>query len=507
MTTNDRHPFSRSLRGLCLVASLAIAGAPLACSNVLGIEPDPQVTPPTPGPKVCQGTIQVRIITDASGPVVATSTPIAYATVDYIRKLNSAGGLRGCMIEYQVADNHYDGVATMTILDGWRQSDPTWAQVNTVFIASGTPGVLYAGPSLMQEKKVLIAASYDGTLASPNPTMSDVGYLEVGSDFSVASLTATRQSSGWPFLFFPATDYSTALRLGIRAAWKIAPGKIAMAHDATSAYANDPLYAGKSFVSSLPGMTLGRDLIYPIKVMSPTDDPTAHDNVLAYFTEEIAHVKDNATYVPVTWIWAGNTAQSSTLLGKYIAEAQQMIDSSSDISAATKSSWKLKVMANNWGINEGVPAACGTACNDIYYGLFPVPRYGDLDKSSGMASLIALHDEYSLKEAVPPLAARSMEDFRTVQYVNGYASMFLWQKGMEAAIDFGHSNPTGEDLKRALETFQSVDTGGLTAGPVTFTPTDHRPQSTENIYKIDSTGQLSFINEYSIQLVPTWLGY
>jgi branched-chain amino acid transport system substrate-binding protein len=78
---------------------------------------------------------------------------------------------------------------------------------------------------------------------------------------------------------------------------------------------------------------------------------------------------------------------------------------------------------------------------------------------------------------------------------------------MEVAIDAGHSNPTGEDLKNALETFRSLDTGGLTAGPITFTSTDHRPQSTENIYKIDSAGQLAFVNGYSIQIVPQWLGY
>src|SRR5882757_5357069 len=113
MITKHSPPLSRSLRSLCLVGSLATAGAPLACSNVLGIEPDPRVTPPTPGPKVCQGTMQVRVITDASGPVIATAPPIAYATVAYLRKLNSTGCIRGCIIEYQGAHNHYDVVATM----------------------------------------------------------------------------------------------------------------------------------------------------------------------------------------------------------------------------------------------------------------------------------------------------------------------------------------------------------------------------------------------------------
>jgi branched-chain amino acid transport system substrate-binding protein len=102
---------------------------------------------------------------------------------------------------------------------------------------------------------------------------------------------------------------------------------------------------------------------------------------------------------------------------------------------------------------------------------------------------------------------RTVSEYQDVRYVQGYVNALLWRMAMEAAIDRGHSPPTGHDLKAALEAFTAVDMGGLTAGPLTFTAKDHRPQSSDSIYMLDSNGGFTFVSKYSIELVPDWLGY
>src|SRR5262249_28731766 len=144
--------------------------------------------------------------------------------------------------------------------------------------------------------------------------------------FQQADFSERKTSAGWPYVFFPLTDYGTAIRLGIQAAWSIAPGRIAMAHDTAEAcpYCVEPLAAGKSYVASLPGMRLGRDLIFP-QTSDAADAPKIADAVRKYFEEEIAEVAADPNYVPVSWIWSGNSVFGSSNLGAAVAVAQRTI--------------------------------------------------------------------------------------------------------------------------------------------------------------------------------------
>jgi branched-chain amino acid transport system substrate-binding protein len=293
--------------------------------------------------------------------------------------------------------------------------------------------------------------------------------------------------------------------------WNLAPGRIAFAHETQQncLYCVDPLAAGKSYVGSLQGMSIGRDLIIP-QTSDPAKEVDIAAAVNAYFQQEIAQVVADPTYQPVTWLWSGNSVYASSILGKYAYAAQQMVNQNTQIPAAIKQKWTIRVVANNWGIGETTPSICGDACNhDNFYGLFPVPRYGDIQTAQSMSALIALHDEYAAKDTVaaPPIPARSPSDYRDVRYVQGYAAALMWQTAVESAIDAGHTTPTGDDIKNALETFKNISMSNMTAGPITFTAGDHRPQSTEVIYKLDANGQFQFVNNYSIELVPDWLGY
>jgi branched-chain amino acid transport system substrate-binding protein len=77
--------------------------------------------------------------------------------------------------------------------------------------------------------------------------------------------------------------------------------------------------------------------------------------------------------------------------------------------------------------------------------------------------------------------------------------MIMWEAMKKAeALD-------GPSVKAALETLKDFDTGGLTA-PVTFTSTDHRPNTTLNINKMDAEGKIVTVKTVTLERRPEWLG-
>lgn len=511
----------------CFATLTAIAG----CSAILGISSDPRTESGDGGTTLlsgdggtCTGTLYIRIASDFSGTATDIAIPHFWGLYDHLRELNANGGINGCQIDIDVQDNHYTGPQTVTVVQNWRTTDPNWSKVNTVFIF-GTGPTTSAGPDIMNEKKVIIPGSYAGAFDTPGAINKTINYDQITAQadpttpFTDTPTSEVKTSAGWSYVFYPATDYGTGIRLAIQAAQKINPGRIAFAHDtpAACAYCVDPLAAGKSFVPNLSGMKLGRDLMIP---QTSTDDATVTTNVTAYIEQEIAQFKAQNTktkydYEPVQWIWSGNSVFASAIVGKAVAAEQAKIDADTtikDILSGNGRTWKIRVMANNWGIGETTPTICGTDCNgDIMYGLFPVPRYGDLANSSSMAQLTATRDSWAQKDQTTPppapITKRAYNDYRDVRYVQGYAAATMWETAVRNALKTGITSPTGDDIKNALEKFTQQDLGGLTAGPITFTTTDHRPQSNEVIYKVDSGGNLAFVDRYSITLTEEWLGY
>jgi hypothetical protein len=494
------------------------------------------------GPPTCSGTLYVRIASDFSGTATDIAVPHFWGLFDRLRQINANGGILatkdatgktipGCNVDIQVADNYYTAAQTLAVVNNWRTTDAYWNEVSTLFIF-GTGPTTAAGPQLMTEKKVIIPGSYAGAFGTPASIAKDINYTLVASDFSTTTTSEHKASPGWPYVFYPATDYGTAIRLGIQAAWKIQPGRMAFGFDKTCAYCIDPLAAGKSFVENLEGMKIGRDVNFP---QTSVDSATVSTNVSAYFDQEIAYFKaQNATtwtYDPVIWVWSGNSVFASAIVGQTVAAVQTKIDGDATIqgilTANPTKKWKIRVMANNWGIGETTSTICGPACNnDIMYGLFPVPRFGDLTNSSGMAELLATRDTWAnADKANPPLqfhstltdggAASPATDYtkrdpnlnKDVRYVQGYAAAVMWETAVTQAVVAGAKAPSGDDIKNALEKFNQQDLTGLTAGKVTFTTTDHRPQSNEVIYKVDNGGLLSLVDTANLALIDQWLGY
>jgi ABC-type branched-subunit amino acid transport system substrate-binding protein len=488
------------LGGLCLVA-LAAAAA-LTVRTLGGRAPSAPVATGSTRPR-CEGTIRVRITTDATGTATDIAPPYNHGIYDYLRFLNEKqGGIRGCPVDVDMQDAHYDPTNTEAVIDTWRQS-PDWPEVSTVFIF-GTGPATHVASKLMAEKKLIIPGSYAGSLATPLPVSANVSYPEFSSTGQSIMKTVLKTSPGYPYIFFPATDYSTAIRIGIQAAWKIAPGRLAMVHDFADRclYCVDPLGAGKSYIQKLPGMLLAEDLIVP-QTSNLADGPTIVKRVISYVQKEMAKKRSDASYVPVSWFWAGNSVVSSSFVGKGAAEAQQLINRAFPVQKG-QGQWQLRVMANNWGIGETSAKICGPGCAGILYGLFPVPVYGDTHNAIGMTQMMQIHDMYRDRDQEP------RDRYADVRYVQGYAAALMWRQAVERAIDAGHKSPTGEDLKNALESFKNVVLDGMTAGAISFTPKDHRPQANESVYKLDAVNAqtaFTFVDQYSIELDPTWLGY
>lgn len=463
------------------------------------------VTDPAAGAGArCTGVLRVRITTDDTGTATDISPPYSYGIYDYLRHLNdSEGGLRGCLIDVDRRDAQYDPAKTEEVIDAWR-SEPGWSEVSTLFVF-GTGPTTRVAPRLTEEKKLIIPGSYAGSLATPVPISADVSHAEFNALGQSVTATEHKTSPGYPYIFFPATDYSTAIRIGVKAAWKIAPGRIAMVHDTIDKclYCVDPLAAGKSYVEELPGMLLGEDLIVP-QTSSLEDEGRIVDAVIGYVKREIEKKRADPSYVPASWFWAGNSVVASSFVGKGAAAAQKLIQQA--FPGPEKNRWQLRVMANNWGIGARTLSLCGADCAGIFYGLFPVPVYGDTQHSSGMAEMLRIHRAYREKDGHP------LDLYRDQTYVQGHAAALMWREAVERAIDAGHTHPTGEDLKAALEGFQNVVLDGMTAGPISFSATDHRPQANESVYAISASVDgggvgFRFVDHCSIELDAKWLGY
>ena len=105
--------------------------------------------------------------------------------------------------------------------------------------------------------------------------------------------------------------------------------------------------------------------------------------------------------------------------------------------------------------------------------------------------------------------------YDNVEYVYGYVSAQMWEMAVTSIVDklgvVSAGEISGERIKNELElgNISFGDFGGLTAGPVSFTAGDHRPQNAVEILKLDADGKLvSHLGAgLSIELRAEWLGW
>jgi hypothetical protein len=470
------------LRSLTLVwcAGAALAGS--ACAKVIDIPSDRHVTGAIASDGRCTGVVSVRVLSDTSAPFQVLETSFIAGSVDYLRELNTSGGLRGCAIDLDVQDSGGDVLRVQQIYDDWKARSE-WKSVAALIVAS-TNATLQIAPQATADRKPLLSGSYFGALASPLPVGLKVDVPEVGPTFETSAFPTEIESVGYPYTFFIGTDYSTSGRVAMYQVKNQGGQRVGFVH-CSVAFCTGPLPALRTYANEL-NLPLGRDLALEL-----TDAQDAYDaGVLQYFQQELNERQRDPTYQPVDWLWMGNTTPTTTLLANAVARANAQLG------------LNVQIVVNNRGFDESLPAACGPACVEIVHGIVPSAFYGDLSRGPEMAKVTALHDKWRQAEA----SAEARPERGDLNYVQGYINARVFQIAAERALEQGLAL-TGENLKDALEGFDKVDTGGLT-DLISFHPGDHRPQSAVTIYKITPDGALVAEGpSRKLSLLNGWLGW
>jgi branched-chain amino acid transport system substrate-binding protein len=154
---------------------------------------------------------------------------------------------------------------------------------------------------------------------------------------------------------------------------------------------------------------------------------------------------------------------------------------------AKKLGLNTKFGSNPYGFSEQLPLVAKEAAEGVT-GVVPHVPFGE--NVPGMKRLVDFH-----KKNHP-------DDTHDAMYVRGWCYVLVWTEALKRADKAGKLS--GEGVKAALETFRDFDMGGLT-NPITYTPTDHRPETKTAIYQIKG-GKLAKVAEYDMPRKPEWLG-
>jgi branched-chain amino acid transport system substrate-binding protein len=260
-----------------------------------------------------------------------------------------------------------------------------------------------------------------------------------------------------PYNFYVGTSYSDAVRLAMRFVkdsfkGSRAPRVVFIYPD--HPYGKAPIPAGKAMAKEL-GIEVGPDEIVGLRAIDATS--------------QLLHMKE---FDP-DWAWVGGTTPSTSVIVK----------------DAAKLGLRTKFISNNWGFDENILKLAGDAGNDRIYGMAPFAFWGE--------------DVPGMKAAESAAKKTDPSGVHTVRYIQGWSAMMVMWEGLNRADKAGELN--GPGLKKALESIDNFDTGGLTA-PITFTPADHRPNTALRIFKM-SNNKLVPVSSVTIKREARFLGW
>ncbi len=258
-----------------------------------------------------------------------------------------------------------------------------------------------------------------------------------------------------PYNFYVGTSYGDALRAAmkfVKDTWTgdRAPKVVFTYPD--HPYGKNPIPSGKAYAKEL-GIEVGPDQIVSLRA-----------------TDAVSQLTNMKKFNP-DWAWIGGTTPSAAVT----------------IKDAAKLGLDTKFLINVWGFDENMPELAGEAANERAFGMAPFTFYG-VDVP-GMKPILEMHNK------------KHPDDKHLVRYVQSWVSMMVMWDALKRAETLD-----GPGVKAALEQIRDFDTGGLTAAPITFTPTDHRPNTTLFIYKVDAEGKQVPVQSSTLERKPEWLG-
>ncbi len=487
----------RRLHGTIVCAGLGLLVA--SCAQIIGLEDRPALD--ESGPGTCEGTLNVRILANHTGPTADVDDPKTVAIVDVLDSINAGGGIHGCQIDYgEIGDASYVPANAATLYDGWRRASG-WDDVSAIF-ANGTPVIGAVARAAEEDHKVVMATSFSAAHASPQPVSHEVDIPHLREDFEeVTRADQQKSSDGYPYLFFQGTDYSTAARGAMDFVVQQGGRRIGFFYDFESSYAAPPVEAAKTYLATQP-LAIGRDLDVSMD-LSVTTVEAVRTAAIEYFTAEFEHQLQEPDYVAVDWLWFGNTRASASVTCQAMAGVSEHF-AANPIDGIDTSGFVPKVIANNWAVDELTHSETGGACSGNWWVVQPFALYGDMS-AIGMSELLRTYDTYRTKST--HLADEDPALIKVVSYVVGYVTARTWELAATAAVERGE-RVTGATLKASLEALDNQNLDGLTAGPISYTPDDHRPQSRVYVYRLASDGKLEQDGiPIDTPLKSEWLGW
>jgi branched-chain amino acid transport system substrate-binding protein len=313
------------------------------------------------------------------------------------------------------------------------------------------PRAVAAYKKFVEEDKVILVLGYgtpDTEALRPYITKDKIPYL---SGSYSGHLTDPRQS---PFNFVGGIDYTSQIRIFlnyVKETWKDTSRKPRVAFIfADNAYGRAPIESGRKFAQEI-----GVDLVDEEIIPTVVTDVTSQLLTMKQKDPDYAYINTNTQWVPVV-------LKDSYKLGL-----------------------KTKYVVNNYGIDERTPGFAGEAAEGVM-GIQDVAYWGE--NVPGMKTLLEFHQKHH------------PNDTHASPYVRGW----MWMVLAVEAIKRAGPNPTGESLKKAMESFKDFDPWGL-APPFTYTNEDHRPTNRAKLVLIKG-GKVVPVREVTVDRDMKWVG-
>jgi len=313
------------------------------------------------------------------------------------------------------------------------------------------PRAVAAYKKFVEEDKVLLVLGYgtpDTEALRPFITKDKIPYL---SGSYSGHLTDPRQT---PYNFPGGIDYTSQIRIFInyvKENWKDTSRKPRVAFIyADNAYGRAPIEAGRQYAKEA-----GVDLVDEEVIPTVLTDATSQLLTMKKKDPDFAYINTNTQWVPVV-------LKDSYKLGL-----------------------KIKYVVNNYGIDERTPKLAGEAAEGVM-GFQDVAYWGD--NVPGMKTLM----DFNQKQHAGAV--------RASPYMRGW----LWVIVAQEAIKRAGPNPTGESIKKGLESLKDFDTWGITP-PFTYTSEDHRPTNRARLVMVKD-GKIVQLREVSVDRDMKWIG-
>lgn len=273
----------------------------------------------------------------------------------------------------------------------------------------------------------------------------EIVYMSASYDTGISDPSKT------PYNFFVGTSYGDTIKAAmayVAESWtdKSRKPKVVFIYP-DHPYGKNPIPAGKEAATAL-GLEIGPDQDVSLKA-----------------TEAVSQLTEMKKFNP-DYAWIGGTVASAAVIVK----------------DAAKLGLATKFLINVWGFNENLVKLAGDAAKERAYGMVPFTMYGD--DVPGMKPVLEIH-----KKNHP-------NDTHIQAYIQGWTSMMVMWEALKRADKSNALNAKG--VKAALETLKDFDTGGLSA-PITFTPTDHRPNTSLRIMSVDKAGKIVLVKKVEVK--------